>query len=85
MAGVSTTVTRALNVLLDPTQDGSLASLQDDCATLMAEIETTAKEVGGDPEKSVRYLTAREIRSKIVDLKLLASGNYTFHLETKSA
>lgn len=69
----------ALHKLLN-SDHGELAFLEGDCEALMQEIETTAKEVGGDPMNSNRYVVAREIREKIADLRKILNGTYQYYI-----
>jgi hypothetical protein len=64
--------------------DGGLTILEDACDKLMDEIKLTAKEVGGTPTRSIRYLEAQEIKSFIRQLRQIAAHKFVFNVPAEN-
>jgi hypothetical protein len=64
--------------------DGGLTILEDACDKLMDEIKLTAKEVGGTPTRSMRYLEAQEIKSFIKQMRQIAAHKFTFNVPAEN-
>jgi len=74
-----------LDRLLDVAQDGQLQRIDEDAGRQMVEIEQTAKELGGNPTRSRRYLDARACRYHIAQLRMLVAGRYEHVLSADEA
>lgn len=63
---------------------GMLTDILEMCHETMNAVTEIAKEVGGDPAKSDRYVYALELSNMIYRLRSLLSGTYTFSLPGKT-